>query len=432
MTEHRVSVLSSSLRRYDDPTKSRDPRIRAVLEQLKTLPVNPAPRAHFRAELRAQLVAVAPRIIADGITEDAAMIDIVPRPAPAQLRPGAGAKSATPPVRATTQARARRSRPTDTVWQRLRAMPIIRPLGVAASVITVFALLLGGAVWLSQKALPGDSMYGLKRAGERVELALASNDTERAQDYLDFATTRVDEAKQLISGSGFSASGSGVLAAGGVSARTVDLVSAALASADSDTKSASRLLGGVAVSQGSSSPLSSMMTWAPQQLARLKELAAAMPAGELRTRTTTSTKLVHAVAARASTLGGNVDCACAGTTGSDELGPVPCRSCPTARTPSGPTVTGPARTTAPSSPVPVQPPSGTVGRRVVPTVPTVPPQPPPAQAPTGNRVLPSAPPLPSLPITLPTSTPRLPAISEGPCVNLLDLIKLGKCPSPIP
>lgn len=430
MTEHRVSVLGSSLRRYDDPTKSRDPRIIAVLEQLKTLPVSPAPRAHFQAELRAQLVAVAPRIIADGITEDAAMIDIVPRPAPAQLRAGAGATSATPPrVRATTQARAHRSRPTDPVWQRLRAMPIIRPLGVAASVITVFALLLGGAVWLSQKALPGDSLYGLKRAGERVELALASNDTERAQDYLDFATTRVDEAGQLISRSGFSASGSGVLAAGGVSARTVDLVSAALASADSDTKSASRLLGGIAVSQGSSRPLSSMMTWAPKQLARLKELAAAMPAGELRTRTTTSTTLVHAVAARASTLGGNVDCACAGTTGSDELGPVPCRSCPAARTPSGPLITGPARTTAPSSPVPVQRPSGAVGRRVVTTVPS---QPPPAQVPTGNRVLPSAPQPPSLPITLPTSTPSVPALSGGSCVNLLDLIKLGKCPSPTP
>src|ERR1700712_475421 len=82
MADHRVSLHGLSLRRYDDPINSRDPRIRAVVAGLQTLDVAPAPRAHFRAELRAQLVAVAPRLIADGISAEGKMIDIVPRPTP--------------------------------------------------------------------------------------------------------------------------------------------------------------------------------------------------------------------------------------------------------------------------------------------------------------------------------------------------------------
>src|SRR5436190_1987747 len=54
MAEHRVSMLGSSLRRFEDPTRSADPRIRAVVAGLRTLEIAPPARAHFRAELRAQ------------------------------------------------------------------------------------------------------------------------------------------------------------------------------------------------------------------------------------------------------------------------------------------------------------------------------------------------------------------------------------------
>ncbi len=81
--------------------------------------------------------------------------------------------------------------------RRLRAVRLGRPLTVTASLVTAFVVLLGGAVWMSRKALPGDTLYGLKRASERVQLATAGSDTERAQDHLDFAATRAREVQAL-------------------------------------------------------------------------------------------------------------------------------------------------------------------------------------------------------------------------------------------
>src|SRR4051812_7061057 len=86
MGEHRVSMLGS-LRRYEDPARSSDPRIRAVVAGLSTLEIAPPARAHFRAELRSQLVAVAPRLVAEGLSAEAtpmprAVIAEKPRPLP--------------------------------------------------------------------------------------------------------------------------------------------------------------------------------------------------------------------------------------------------------------------------------------------------------------------------------------------------------------
>ncbi|MEO9140444.1 MAG: hypothetical protein ABI345_15450, partial [Jatrophihabitans sp.] len=144
MTEHRVSMLGNSLRRYEDPADSRDPQIVALLDALSTVDVAPPPRAQFRAELRAQLVAVTPRIVAEGIADGPELGDAAPRPTPT----------------------GQHSR----FWDKLRAVPILRPLGVAAAVLTVFTMLLGGAVWMSQGSVPGDSLYGLKRASEQFQL----------------------------------------------------------------------------------------------------------------------------------------------------------------------------------------------------------------------------------------------------------------------
>src|SRR3954452_13145573 len=110
MADHRVSLHGLSLRRYEDPTQSPDPRVRAVIAGLQTLDPAPAPRAHFRAELRAQLVAVAPRLIADGIAAEGKMIDIVPRPTAVDAVP-----------------QPERSR-TARLVTGLRSIPIARPL----------------------------------------------------------------------------------------------------------------------------------------------------------------------------------------------------------------------------------------------------------------------------------------------------------------
>jgi hypothetical protein len=421
MSEHRVSVLSATLRHHPDPLKSRDPRVQAVLAELKTLNFAPAPRAHFRAELRAQLVAVAPRLVSEGAAVETPMIDIVPRPSP--IRPSPVPKADRPLPRAAAQ-----HTDHDGVLARLRRLPIGRPLAIAATLVAAFALLLGGAVIMSKKALPGDTLYSLKRASEQVELATASSNTEKANYYLDFAKTRVDEVNSLLNRSTTSAAGSGAHASGGVNSHTAGLITSTLASADTDVRSASKLLGTQAVRSSSAKPLAAMTDWAPAQLQRLHQIAAAMPAGDLRARADSSAQLVTAALARATALRSTVGCACLNTAPSDELGPVPCTPCTTTPGVTVPRDIGTTPrhpTTAPSA----KPNQG-------PTVPNpviVSPDPQPSDSPTPEPTK-STPGivLPSLPIKLPTSVPTLPVNikSCAASVNLgLIQIQLGTCPT---
>ncbi|MCK8435662.1 hypothetical protein G3I77_22365 [Streptomyces sp. D2-8] len=64
-------------------------------------------------------------------------------------------------------------------------------VGVAASAF-------GGVSAASSDALPGDSLYGLKRGIEDVTLGLADGSDERGRVYLDHASTRLSEARRLM------------------------------------------------------------------------------------------------------------------------------------------------------------------------------------------------------------------------------------------
>lgn len=336
--EHRLRARGPRLRRVTDPTESTEPRITALMAQLEELSRAESavlPRAEFRSELRAQLVAITPRIVAEhapanggvDIVGEAASsrVAVLERPAPA---PASRAGKANPrPYR-------------DSFWRKLRDVPIGRPLAIAASIVAVLALVLGGAVYMSRDAVPGDTLYGLKRASERVELSFADNDTERAQDYLKFAATRVDEARTLATRASASAAGSGALAGGRLSDETADLITDALQSADGNTQTATRLLGGVAIDQASPGPLDTLTAWAPAQLARLAELRAAVPADtKVVSAAGQSTTLVTAARARATSLKKTVDCDCLQNAPVDSLGPLPISTPTTGRAtpPSKPT-----------------------------------------------------------------------------------------------
>jgi hypothetical protein len=315
MSEHRVPMLGASWRRSEDPALSSDPRVRAVVGALATLP-SPAPRDEFRAELRAQLVAIAPRIIAESAEATTSMVDIVPgRAAPAAER-AAG-----------------RPRHTDSAFARIRGLRLGRPLAVAASVIAAFAMLFGGAVWMSQKALPGDTLYGLKRASESWQLSTDGSPTQKARDYLKFAQTRVDEAQQLASRATASAAGVGPQA-GGLDSHTAELIDSTLASADHDVISASTLLGTQAVKTKSADPLDLLTAWAPDQLTRLHDLAAAVPDSSLRGRTQSSARLVTAAVNRAKQLAPKLATGCLDPSTTDDLGPLP--TCTPTSTPTKP------------------------------------------------------------------------------------------------
>ena len=133
MGEHRVSMLSASLRRYADPEHLRRPADPRSSRQLRTLEPRRAPRAHFRAELRAQLVAVAPRLVAEGAA--------VETPAHRRAR------------RRGTTPRGSRRRPAPAVrWLfGRRPVSLARPLAVVTAVIALFAVVLGGAVWSARR-----------------------------------------------------------------------------------------------------------------------------------------------------------------------------------------------------------------------------------------------------------------------------------------
>lgn len=322
MREHRVPMLSATLRRYPDPTMSADPRIYTLLTDLRALDVAPAPRAHFRAELRAQLVAVAPRLVADGVAVERSATD----------RRGEDT-AVIPAVQAT---------PAVSRFAKLRALPLGRPVAIVTAVVAVFALLLGGAVWVSKKSLPGDALYSLKRANENVQLSLADGPTAKSKAYLNFAGERVDEVTALLKRSSAVGAGAG-LSAGGISPHTASLVDSTLSSGDGDVRDASRLLGASAVAAHSPAQLSIMVGWAPAQLSKLQAIVAKLPSGALQRHATASAQLVSSALVRAQQLSGEINCSCLDSATTDDLGPMPCQPCTSPQTSGLPTLPTPVQ-----------------------------------------------------------------------------------------
>ncbi|MCX3059856.1 DUF5667 domain-containing protein [Streptomyces beihaiensis] len=72
--------------------------------------------------------------------------------------------------------------------------------GIAAGGLTVgvAAGAFSGVAAASSHALPGDSLYGLKRGMEDLKLGMADSDSAKGQIYLDQASTRLNEARRLM------------------------------------------------------------------------------------------------------------------------------------------------------------------------------------------------------------------------------------------
>ena len=72
--------------------------------------------------------------------------------------------------------------------------------GIAAGGLTVgvAAGAFSGVAAASSDALPGDSLYGLKRGMEDVRLGMADDAADRGGIYLDQASTRLSEARRLM------------------------------------------------------------------------------------------------------------------------------------------------------------------------------------------------------------------------------------------
>jgi Domain of unknown function (DUF5667) len=295
-----------------------------LVGRLRRLPVGELPDERFKAELRAQLVAIAPRIVSES----------APVSAPSPTRPRrAGSR---------------------------RLVLLHRPLLAVTGAAAVLVLLLSLAVWMADGALPGQSLYGIKRASENFQLSVTGSDVSKGQKYLKFAGSRASESSKLAG-------------SGPASPHAALLVAKTLRAADSDTRNGARLLTGAAVSGVSADPLAKITSWLGPQWARIAALAPKLPAGPARSQAAASLTLLQQLATRVSQLKAELGCTCLSTTHADALGPLPCPSCGV-RSPNAPGLPGdpggPGGGTSGLPSLPTGPPSS-IGSPV-PTTPSLP------------------------------------------------------------
>jgi hypothetical protein len=197
-----------------------------------------------------------------------------------------------------------------------------RPAAIAVSALATLVVVLGGLVMLSRSALPGDSLYGVKRAAESVQLAFTSGNQDKAKLELHFAELRTTEVEKLLARP--SAAGVGVQADAPVSKATAALIRSTLAAANEDVTEATRLLTEEAVRSRSTAPLEILKNWAPQQRARLKAIVRRLPTW-LQTPAKVSEAVVQHAQQRVRQWSHTVtSCKCVTTEDSDKYGPIPC------------------------------------------------------------------------------------------------------------
>ncbi|MER7843328.1 DUF5667 domain-containing protein [Kitasatospora sp. NPDC096077] len=127
---------------------------------------------------------------------------------------------------------------------------------------------LAGAAAASSNALPGDTLYGMKRGLEGLRLDLADSDSERGELLLGNAATRLGEANALVGQPG---------SATGLSPDTVARVRRALDDMHADALKGRDLLRSVYRSNGSLDPMRALAGFAHDEDGRWSELQGRLP-----------------------------------------------------------------------------------------------------------------------------------------------------------
>ncbi|WP_266387326.1 DUF5667 domain-containing protein [Streptomyces canus] len=114
----------------------------------------------------------------------------------AMLLAGDGMETAVPEQRSHRAGAGHRASPLGKLRPRSR---LTKGLAAGGLSVGVAAGAFGGVAAASSDALPGDSLYGLKRGIEDFKLSyLSDGDDERGVAYLDQASTRLSEARRLM------------------------------------------------------------------------------------------------------------------------------------------------------------------------------------------------------------------------------------------
>jgi hypothetical protein len=254
--------FASLLDRAAAPTRSESlSPLLTVTRSLRQVPVNGDIDPEFRERLRGRLVAVA---------------TVRPPAAPEQraAEPASGG--------------------------RLRRARVPRRAGVLGSVLVA---LLGvcGVVTASSSAAPGSPLYGIKRATESAQLALASGDVARGRLQFGFARTRLDEAQQVH----------------GDRTQLTDVLSAM----DASTREGSQLLTGVAVGNQDRSPLVGVDGFLRSQRPDVLALLPTLTDPRSHQRAAQSLALLDRLQARLTALRSSLPCPTPVPLAADDLGP---------------------------------------------------------------------------------------------------------------
>ncbi|THV29981.1 DUF5667 domain-containing protein [Glycomyces paridis] len=175
-----------------------------------------------------------------------------------------------------------------------------RRLAIVAALLTG-TVAISGVSAASGDALPGETLYNVKRSTERAQLALAGNDLGKAQLYLEFARTRIEEAAAV--------------------GDDEEAVAEALRDAAVELRSGTSLLGELAVANEDPSPLDYVDLFTNEHRWVLDDLVGGLD-GEALDAGEELVEVLEAAAVRSVELRESLDCTDEGGA-SDNLGPIP-------------------------------------------------------------------------------------------------------------
>ncbi len=249
-----------------------------------------------------------------------------PRPSPVPRKRSAAASRPTQPTPATRPAG--RSRVTSTRGR------VTIALGAAFCLVL---LLSGMTLLLSRHALPGDPLYGVRRAGESASLGLTSGDDAKGRKHLEFAADRVGDIESLAAKYPDKADS------------PVGDYLTAFSDFDADARAATIDLTNYATDHGDD-VLGELTTWAQQQAARITVVEPKLPQAAS-TKAAAAVVLLNRIVRRAAALAARNTCYTITSGATDDLGVLPatgrCDQPPGAPTPPSPAVGGTAATRTP-------------------------------------------------------------------------------------
>jgi hypothetical protein len=140
-----------------------------------------------------------------------------------------------------------------------------RVVFVGAAAAAALLAIASGGVLASSNALPGDTLYPVKRAAESAGLALTFDEASRARRHLDIAATRLAEVEQLAHNS--------------QSAPSPEVFTQAMDDFDTNTSEGSQLLLSAAEKdeETGGTAAEDLHKWAAEQSDRLAELEPELP-----------------------------------------------------------------------------------------------------------------------------------------------------------